>query len=125
MKNKTKKKKETGTNQFNSSRNLRRDVLFIRDTRHVGTIVPTRFVKVNGTLHVKWAGENRMKGIPTPLCQIAFPSALSNARVWVKGQLCWPCTTLAGRSRERRLETTADSGTMGGIDCFLSGRCPV
>lgn len=95
--------------------------MFVRDTRHVATIVPTRFVKVNGILHVKWPGENPMKGIPTPLCQIAIPSALSNARVWVKGRLCWTCTTLLSQGEARRFETTEDSGTMGGIPCFLWG----
>lgn len=62
-----------------------------------------------------------MKGIPTPLCQIAIPSALSNARVWVKGRLCWTCTTLLSQGEARRFETTDDSGTMGGIPCFLWG----
>lgn len=62
-----------------------------------------------------------MKGIPTPLCQIAIPSALSNARVWVKGRLCWTCTTLLSQGEARRFETTEDSGTMGGIPCFLWG----
>lgn len=95
--------------------------MFVRDTRHVATIVSTRFVKVNGILHVKWPGENPMKGIPTPLCQIAIPSALSNARVWVKGRLCWTCTTLLSQGEARRFETTEDSGTMGGIPCFLWG----
>lgn len=106
---KKKKKKENDKPVEPEAGNLRRNVLFIRDTRHVSTIVPTRFVKVNCTLHVKWPGENPMKGIPTPLCQIAFPSALSNARVWVKGQqLCWPCTTL--RRAKPGAEIRNDSG---------------
>lgn len=64
-------------------------------------------------------GGNRMKGIPTPLCQIAFPSALSNARVWVKGQLRWrPSPGWTPASAQIR----NDSGLgHNGIPCFLSG----
>lgn len=79
---------------------------------------------VHSTSSGHWGGGNRMKGIPTPLCQIAFPSALSNARVWVKGQLRWPCATLGtGRTLPRhRYRNDSGLGHNGPWDTLFSLR---